>query len=290
MTKYRLLFICGLLAASLLVGCAEGDTSSDITSEITIGDISGNTVSAVSSIPSDLVQSSGQTSDETSDSSVSKQSTAASQNTDSKASTSISSSKATSSGSVQTEEWNLILVNKNNKLPSDYAPTLAAVPNGQLDKRIAQYMKDMLAAAEDDNVPLAIVSSYRTLERQAEKFNARVKELMATGLTKAEAETEAGKYIAPPGTSEHCTGLAADIVSPNWYSTHSSLTADFDQTKQFTWLSKNAAKYGFILRYPKDKTDITMISYEPWHYRYVGVEVATEITSKGFTLEEYLGQ
>lgn len=275
MTRTRFIWISLVLAASLLSGCAEGESSSEITSEITIGDISGNTVSVVSSVPSDLLPSSAVTSSQ--DSSQTSVASAA-----------VSSSKSVSS-TAQADEWNLILVNKKNLLPDDFKTTLADVPGGQMDKRVVQLMKDMLAAAEKDGAPLHIVSSYRTPERQAEKYNARVKELMATGLTKAQAEAEAGKYLAPPGTSEHCTGLAADIVSPDWYSSHNNLTADFDQTKQFTWLSKNAAKFGFILRYPKSKEEITMISYEPWHYRFVGIKAAAEISSQGITLEEYLG-
>ncbi|MEG0340419.1 MAG: M15 family metallopeptidase, partial [Oscillospiraceae bacterium] len=93
--------------------------------------------------------------------------------------------------------------------------------------------------------------------------------------------------VARPGTSEHNLGLAADIVSENWYSHHNDLTAEFDKTKEYDWLAAHAQDYGFILRYPKGKESITGISYEPWHYRYVGINAAKKIKSESLTLEEY---
>ena len=108
------------------------------------------------------------------------------------------------------------------------------------------------------------------------------------GYSREKAKELAAQYVAPPGTSEHLTGLAVDLISPDWYNTHSSLTSDFENTKQFAWLYAHCAEYGFILRYPKDKVAITGYSYEPWHYRYVGVEAAKEIMSKKICLEEYV--
>ncbi len=113
---------------------------------------------------------------------------------------------------------------------------------------------------------------------------------MDQGLDAAAAEQEAARWVARPGASEHALGLAADIVSGDWYTGHSDLTCDFDQTPLFAWLQANAADYVFILRYPKDKEGVTGVHYEPWHYRYVGVEAAKEITAKGLTLEEYWGR
>ena len=107
---------------------------------------------------------------------------------------------------------------------------------------------------------------------------------MSEGYSREEAETEAGIWIAPPGTSEHQTGLAADIVSLDYQ----MLDEEQENTPEQKWLMENSYKYGFILRYPRDKTEITKIGYEPWHYRYVGVEAAKEIFENLLCLEEYL--
>lgn len=101
------------------------------------------------------------------------------------------------------------------------------------------------------------------------------------GYSEADAKLEAGKWVAVPGTSEHCLGYAADLCS---------LEESFENSEQFAWLQEHCAEYGFILRYPKDKVDITKISYEPWHYRYVGSNHAQIIMSQGLCLEEYLEQ
>ncbi len=290
MSKFKIM-VGGLFAvAAILSGC-EQTGSSSVTGQVTIGEISGNTISVPQSSSQAVSHVSGQPESMSGAPVISSTPSATSSIlSSSKAASSVASTTSAATGAVSTTNWNLILVNKKNKLPEGYKPELVEVSGGKFDKRIADAMKNMLAAAKKDGVALSIVSSYHTPERQVEKYNARVNELVATGMSKSEAEAEAAKYIAPPGTSEHCTGLAADIVSPDWYSKHSSLTEDFDQTEQFQWLSTHCHLYGFILRYPKNKEDITMINYEPWHYRYVGVEAATEIMTKGITLEEYLGK
>ena len=104
------------------------------------------------------------------------------------------------------------------------------------------------------------------------------------------AERQAAQWVARPGTSEHNLGLAADIVSADWYAQHDDLTADFDQTPAFAWLREHCADYGFILRYPLGKESVTGVTYEPWHYRYVGEEAARAIMDAQLTLEEYLQQ
>ena len=113
---------------------------------------------------------------------------------------------------------------------------------------------------------------------------ARIDKWLWAGYSQEAAEEKAGTIVAFPGTSEHHLGLAVDLVS----SEHVKLDQDAEKTKGYQWLVKNCHEYGFILRYPNNASDITGIIYEPWHFRYVGVEAATEIMEKGITLEEYL--
>ncbi len=179
-----------------------------------------------------------------------------------------------------------ILVNGSYVLPEDYKPTLAEAVKGsgvQLDYRVAPYYQAMYDAALADGITLTPVSGYRTYEKQKNNFENRINENMEKGMDRKEATIAAATVIMVPGSSEHNAGLSMDICS---------LSDSFENTKEFEWLSQNAANYGFILRYPKDKksTDITKVVYEPWHYRFVGVETAKDIKAKGVTLEEYLGK
>lgn len=167
-------------------------------------------------------------------------------------------------------------------MPDDYSPTVVSVGgNYKLESKAAAAWQDMQAAASRDGVSLWIISAYRTLERQTELYQEKVEEYKNLGYNKGDAKIEAGKWVAVPGTSEHCLGYAADLCS---------LEENFENSDQFAWLQKHCAEYGFILRYPKDKVDITKISYEPWHYRYVGSNHAQIIMSQGLCLEEYLEQ
>ena len=146
----------------------------------------------------------------------------------------------------------------------------------------------MLHDAEQEGCKLYLVSGYRSIGRQRALFQIKTESFVKQGLALEQAEQEAARWVARPGTSEHNLGLAADIVSADWYTTHNDLTEDFEQTPAFAWLKANCAEYGFILRYPKDKEAVTGVSYEPWHYRYVGQEAAKQIILTGITLEEYL--
>ena len=175
-----------------------------------------------------------------------------------------------------------LLVNPDHLMPDDYSPTVVSVGgNYKLESKAAAAWQDMQAAASRDGVPLWIISAYRTLERQTELYQEKVAEYKNLGYNEGDAKIEAGKWVAVPGTSEHCLGYAADLCS---------LEENFENSDQFAWLQKHCAEYGFILRYPKDKVDITKISYEPWHYRYVGSNHAQIIMSQGLCLEEYLEQ
>lgn len=186
---------------------------------------------------------------------------------------------------LNVSDWRLILVNRNFILPEGYTPELAnAVEGGfedqKLDYRVAPYYNEMYKAAYEDGIHLVPISGYRSYERQERNFENKIDYYMDNGYSKVDATIEASTIILPPGTSEHNAGLAMDICS---------LEQNFEDTEEFEWLCENAADYGFILRYPEDKQDITQIIYEPWHWRYVGVEAAREMKASGQCLEEYLG-
>lgn len=186
---------------------------------------------------------------------------------------------------LNVSDWRLILVNRNFILPEGYKPQLArAVESGyadqKLDYRVAPYFNEMYEAAYEDGIHLVPISGYRSYERQERNFENKIDYYVDKGYSKVDATIEASTIILPPGTSEHNAGLAMDICS---------LEQNFEDTEEFEWLCENAADYGFILRYPKDKQDVTQIIYEPWHWRYVGVEAAKEMKASGQCLEEYLG-
>jgi len=178
------------------------------------------------------------------------------------------------------------LVNPFNMLPDDYVPSDLVYPdvrfifNDKIEKRMmrkeaAEALENLFAGAEKDKIYLAGVSAYRSHKTQKALFDRYVKR---DGYEKART------YSALPGTSEHETGLAVDVTS----SDGKCAAADcFGDTKEADWLKKHAANYGFIIRYPEGKQDITGYQYEPWHLRYVGVDLAGEIAANGSTLEEY---
>lgn len=180
----------------------------------------------------------------------------------------------------------LILVNKNHKLPEDYEVELMTMYDkvNRAAKEAYEPLNDMLAAGRAEGLAFEICSSYRDVEVQERLFQEDVDALMQQGYTYEEAYAEVEKETMPPGHSEHSTGLAFDIVSLGYQ----LLDAGQENTPETQWLHEHCAEYGFILRYPKGKEDITDISYESWHYRYVGVEAATYIMEQGITLEEYL--
>ena len=182
----------------------------------------------------------------------------------------------------------IILVNKNNKLPEDYTVTLKKLPDrtNQAAEEAYDAMCAMLSAARKDGMSLEVCSSYRSVERQKELFEEDMRVLVRKGYSYLDAYDEVAKETMPPGYSEHATGLAFDIVALSYQ----MLNAKQETTAENKWLQEHCAEYGFILRYPKDKEDITGISYESWHYRYVGVEIAQYITENNLTLEEFLGR
>ncbi|PGO22704.1 D-Ala-D-Ala carboxypeptidase VanY [Bacillus cereus] len=189
-------------------------------------------------------------------------------------------------------DWRIILVNREHMLSKELGIELTSItqnakPNMKIDSRIATSYQDMVAAAKKDGINLYLRSGYRAIKLQQTYYDASVKSYKSQGLSDEEASAKALEYLQYPGASEHHTGLALDIISVEWQNTVEDLNATFENTDAFKWLDKNAAEYGFIIRYPKDKENITGIKYEPWHYRYVGKEVAVYLKEKGLTLEEY---
>jgi len=189
-------------------------------------------------------------------------------------------------------DWRIILVNREHMLSKEIGIELTSItqnakPNMKIDSRIATSYQDMVAAAKKDGINLYLRSGYRAIKLQQTYYDASVKSYKSQGLSDEEASAKALEYLQYPGASEHHTGLALDIISVEWQNTVEDLNAKFETTDAFKWLDKNAAEYGFTLRYPKDKENITGIKYEPWHYRYVGKEVAAYLKEKGLTLEEY---
>lgn len=184
-------------------------------------------------------------------------------------------------------DWNMILVNPTYALPENFTIKTASFGGQKFDSRIIEPLKAMFADAKAAGYPLLMTSGYRTVNYQQGLFDRSVRDRINRGMTPEAALAETYLYVAKAGHSEHNLGLAADIVSSNWYSRNTGLVASFDQTPHFAWLSENAWKYGFILRYTKGDTHITGYAYEPWHYRYVGVEAAKIIRDEGITFEEF---
>ncbi len=192
------------------------------------------------------------------------------------------------STAISAGDWNLILVNQESPLPEDFSiPDLTQLRNGHtIDSRAYPALQSMMDAAREEGLRPLICSSYRTWEKQRELFDNKVQRLLAEGYSQTEAGEYAAMWVARPGSSEHQTGLAVDIVDTSYQ----LLDEAQEDTAVQKWLMAHCAKYGFILRYPTGKSALTGVNYEPWHYRYVGTEAAEEIMSQGLCLEEYLSE
>lgn len=187
------------------------------------------------------------------------------------------------------DAWQLRLVSAAHPLPEDFeVPELTKLKGGHaIDSRVYPALQQMMDDCRAAGLNPVICSSYRTHDKQEELFQKKVNTLLRQGYSQEEAETEAARWVARPGTSEHETGLAVDIVDKSYQ----LLDEKQEQTPVQQWLMAHCAEYGFILRYPVEKSDLTGIGYEPWHYRYVGTEAAKAITEQGLCLEEYwMGQ
>ena len=189
-----------------------------------------------------------------------------------------------SANSVVKDEL-LTLVNFENTIPKDWKVDLVQLNNGQsVDRRIYDDLIAMLQAAKSEGLNPLICSSYRTNEKQEQLYQNKVSEYLSQGYSKVEASDKAAFWVARPGTSEHQLGLAVDIVSTK----NQRLDRSQENTVEQQWLIQNSWKYGFVLRYPTNKNSITVVGYEPWHYRYVGKEHAKKINELGVCLEEYV--
>lgn len=185
------------------------------------------------------------------------------------------------------EDWQLVLVNPWNKLPEDFRVELKKLSNGlRVDARIYDDLSAMLSDCRKAGLSPLVCSAYRSQETQTRLYRNKISRLRAAGYTAEKAVQEAGRWVAVPGTSEHQTGLAVDLVAASYQ----ILDQKQEQTAEQKWLMEHCWEYGFILRYPTDKSEITGIGYEPWHYRYVGKTAAAAIHDSGLCLEEYLQQ
>jgi D-alanyl-D-alanine carboxypeptidase len=179
----------------------------------------------------------------------------------------------------QSVDWKLVLVNFDNKMPDNFQNIIVNKFNVTMDSRIVTPYQKMRDAAEKDKIHIWISSGFRNSATQQQLFTEEIQSFSRTGLSYNDAVNKAAKSVARPGYSEHNTGLAIDI---------NGVLDNFDGSPAFKWMQKHAQEYGFVLRYQKDKQDITKIKYEPWHYRYVGVENAKKMNELNMCLEEYV--
>jgi len=205
---------------------------------------------------------------------------------DSNVNTGSQTSETGNDSEIPAENPLLILVNKNNPLPEDYEVSLKTLPDGVNKAAEVAYQPlcDMLNAGRKEGLAFEICSSYRSVARQKELFYEDLETLIRKGYSYEKAYKEVASETMPPGHSEHSTGLAFDIVSLSYQMLDKHQT----NTPESQWLQNHCAEYGFILRYPVGKEDITHINFESWHYRYVGKETAVYIMENELTLEEYL--
>lgn len=183
------------------------------------------------------------------------------------------------------DDWRLILVNKQHPIPQDYDFTLATIKGSQrCDERIVDDLLTMMQAAREAGFTLVIKSPYRSDVRQEYLFARKIKQYMGKGMSYMDAFKHASQVVMVPDSSEHQIGMSLDIVC-DYYET---LTQGFGDTEAGIWMEEHCAEFGFIVRYPRGKEYITSVEYEPWHFRYVGVEAATIIMEQGITLEEFV--
>ena len=182
------------------------------------------------------------------------------------------------------DDWKLILINKQHPIPEDYDFVLGSLSgNMKCDERIINDLLSMVKAAKDEDIKLVICSPYRDLDRQKMLFDRKIGYYMKKGYSYMDAYKLSSQAVTIPGASEHQVGLAIDIVTDSY----TYLDDGFAETDAGRWLKDHCADYGFILRYPKDKEYITGIEFEPWHFRYVGRSAARIIMDNEYCLEEF---
>ena len=195
--------------------------------------------------------------------------------------TNTSTNSTQTTNKVEITDWKLRLANYDNLLPEDFEVELANSKDPkQFDARAVKYLKDMInAMKKDGNTKIWCQSTFRSVKRQKELYDASVQKYLKQGKTQEEADKLTLEYINKPGGSDHNLGLAVDF---------NYVDNSFAKTSEYKWLLKNAENYGFILRYPEDKEDKTKIAYESWHWRYVGEENAKRMNELNMCLEEYV--
>ncbi len=265
--------VCVALILSVLLYCSllNDDASTD--------------TSDASSYASELDNSSSYTSSVDEGSDIQVESSDADADTTVDSSSDVSDSEDTPAFDDETKpapaDWRLILVNPDSPLPEGYSVELEEIQNGHMvDKRIANDLRQMLEAARNDGVYPRITSAHRPVEDQIAVMQEYIDRYISEGYTQEAAEEEAKKWVALPGYSEHETGLAVDISTADWNKQIPEVI--------WEWLEQNSWKYGFILRYTERCKELTGMSVEPWHFRYVGKTAASEIYHSGVCLEEYL--
>ena len=182
--------------------------------------------------------------------------------------------KETDLPDIDIDSWEYVLVNAEHSI-GEYAPELGEFEGQKLDQRILEPMQSFVAGARAEGLSVFLSSGYRGFEEQQYLFNRKVEQY---------GEEQAATIVSRPGTSEHQTGLACDITDEYYELKNESL----ENTALYQWMSRHCQEYGFIVRYPKDKEKITGIIYEPWHFRYVGVEAATYMVEHNLCLEEFV--
>ena len=188
-------------------------------------------------------------------------------------------------------DWNLVVVNRENQLDEEIAMEIYLTESGYpIDSRIQEPYLQLLEAGKAAGMDFTMISGYRSIEQQQANYDVNYQNYLAAGLSEAEARAKTEEYIALPNASEHTTGLAVDITATALANQegNSGLFPDLENYPEGLWLKENAPKFGFVLRYPKAKEAITGINFEPWHFRYVGIENAVYMTENNLTLEEYV--
>ena len=184
----------------------------------------------------------------------------------------------------ENDEWMLILVNRDNYLPADFTVDLKELGGVRVDYRIAEQLQKMIDDAAAAGIVLTPCSAYRNVAEQRALYENKCADFRNQGYGEEAARIYANQYLQPPGASEHHTGLAIDFLTTGI----NELDESFAQSPAYSWLIENAAKYGFVERYPNAKEKETGILWEPWHFRYVGQVNATAMVSMGICLEEFV--
>ncbi len=185
----------------------------------------------------------------------------------------------------------MLLVNRDNLLDEDFAGIdLISYGDQKMNRVAGEAMQRLMAAGKQAGYNYVLYSGYRSYSRQYNNYYGKISSYENDGYSREEAVRLTNMYYAPPGASEHHTGLAADVCIPSIVNKYACLHEDYEYTDEFKWFYEHAADYGFILRYRKGDESITGYNFEPWHFRYVGVDIATEIEKRDITLEEYVAE